>query len=183
LGANPLDDPEGEAEDEPTEEGVSMTNPLDVPEGEAEEEGADQQRVDEGTIKRMPQKMRNRIIKLRAKERLARNRVEKNLQKQAVCWQAIRTVEAAPSKGCMGAGRRPRLFRLGAHNFLQSVWRHSVLVRQSSQKEMQRLGAQRYDGTSQGPSQGKAVLGLSPQTPAQTMHASQEVGVQDKTSG
>ena len=81
-----------------------MTILPDDPEGEPGDEGVDQQRVDEGTINSMPQKVRNRIIKLRAKERAAKSTVEKNLQKQAVCWQASRTVEVAPSNGCGGLG-------------------------------------------------------------------------------
>ena len=86
----------------------------DVLEREKQDDGADQQRVDEGTIKSMPQKVRNRIIELRAKKRVARNRLEIKLQKQSVCWQTCRTVEVAPFKGCGGLGGGHDCFALEA---------------------------------------------------------------------
>jgi ribonuclease HI len=110
---NPLDEPECEADENLTEEGMAEINPLDNPEGEMEEEVADQVVAEEVAKRKMPQHVRNRIIKLRAKERVARNRAEIDMQKQAVRWRAFRTVEAAPSKGISGLGEGHTCFALG----------------------------------------------------------------------
>ena len=99
------------------EDGTAEMNPLDNPEGEVGEEVAHQEVAEEVAKRRMPQHIRNRIIKLQAKERVARNRAEKNLQKQALRWQAVRTVEAAPSKGGSGLGEGHTCFALGPITF------------------------------------------------------------------
>jgi ribonuclease HI len=114
---NAIDDPEGDADEEPMEDGTAEMNPLDNPEGEVGEEVAHQEVAEEVAKRRMPQQIRNRIIKLQAKERVARNRAEKNLQKQALRWQAFRTVEAAPSKGGSGLGEGHTCFALGPITF------------------------------------------------------------------
>ena len=102
---NPLDEPKGEEDEEPVEEGLGEMKLLINPGLDSTEEVV--------AKRKMSQRVRNRIIKLRAKQSVARNRVEKCQQKQAVCWRAFRTDEVVPSIGCRGLGEGHTCFALG----------------------------------------------------------------------
>jgi hypothetical protein len=110
---NSLDDPEGDACDDQEDVELADVNPLDDPEGRALEEEEDLPAVEAKAKRKMPQRVRDRLIRLRAKERAVRQRTMTSLQKRALQWHAFRTVEAVPTHGLSGLGDGHTCFALG----------------------------------------------------------------------